>query len=94
MSPDFNHVDEHEDDREMNCDRNDDDGHFQDNMLTGKFVLSLEAGHKVSTTAVDSIVVFNWIINFRFVTKFVKKSSVNSRNTCISGKYTRCILRA
>ena len=56
LSPDFNHVDEHEDDREMNCDRNDDDGHFQDNMLTGKFVLSLEAGHKVSTTAVDSIV--------------------------------------
>ena len=41
---------------EMNCDRNDDDGHFQDNMLTGKFVLSLEAGHKVSATAVDSIV--------------------------------------
>ena len=56
LSPDFNHVDKHEDDREMNCDRNDDDGHFQDNMLTGKFVLSLEAGHKVSTTAVDSIV--------------------------------------
>ena len=56
LSPDFNHVDEHEDDREMNCDRNDDDGHFQDNMLTGKFVLSLEAGHKVSATAVDSIV--------------------------------------
>ena len=56
LSPDFNHVDKHEDDREMNCDRNDDDGHFQDNMLTGKFVLSLEAGHKVSATAVDSIV--------------------------------------
>ena len=56
LSPDSNHVDEHEDDREMNADRNDDDGHFQDNILTGKFFLSLEAGHKVSTTAVDSIV--------------------------------------
>ena len=56
MSPDSNHVDEHEDDREMNANRNDDDGHFQDNMLTGNFFLSLEAGHKVSTTAVESIV--------------------------------------
>ena len=82
LCADSNHVDEHEDDRQMNADRNDDDGHFKDNMLTGKFVLSLEAGHKVSTTAVDSIACS---MGSLISDLFVKKSFVNSSNTCLSG---------
>ena len=87
LCTDFTDDQENENDRDMNDDRNDDDGHFKDNMLTGKFVLSLEAAHKVSATAVDTIVFsMGSIINCRFVTKIVKKGFVNFRNTCLSGK--------
>ena len=55
LHADITDEEENEDDRYRNADR-DDDGHSTDNMLTGKFVLSLEAAHKVSATAVDTIV--------------------------------------
>ena len=55
LCADITDEEENEDDRCRNADR-DDDGHSADNILTGKFVLSLEAAHKVSATAVDTIV--------------------------------------
>ena len=55
LHADITDEEENEDDRCRNAD-GDDDGHSTDNMLTEKFVLSLEAAHKVSATAVDTIV--------------------------------------
>ena len=54
LHADITDEEENEDDRCRNVDR-DDDGHSADNILTGKFVLSLEAA-LVSATAVDTIV--------------------------------------
>ena len=56
LHADFTHNEEHEHDRDIQVDTNDDDGGFEDSMLTGKFVLYLEAVHKVLATAVDMIV--------------------------------------
>ena len=92
LCADITDEEENEDDRCRNADR-DDDGHSTDNMLTGKFVLPLEAAHKVSATAVDTIVssTGSFIAD---LLQSLSRSFVNSRNTCLSGKYTRFISRA
>ena len=56
LQHEFNSNDDNTGDDGQNFPRHNTNTYFSDQMITAKFILSLEAAHKVSSTALDSIV--------------------------------------